>query len=398
MTVNRTRRTVLASCCGAHTIQDGLVALQYVLLPVLAQIFGLSYAQVGMLRAISSSSAALLELPSGILAERFGERRLLALGLVGAGTGYLGVALAPNFHTIAFFFLIAGAGAAFQHSLASSLVVKAFEGAARRRALGTYNSLGDGGKLAFTGLFSVGIGAGLAWNVVVVLLAIVAIVFGIAIWFVVRRVEGETATEIHSEMTTSDSRWGIIDQRRFSALGLVVFLDCTVQAVFLTFLAFVLLEKGVSPGIATGSVVLALSGGMVGKFCCGFLAARIGDWNAFRLIQVLTVIGIAGLILLPATMLLILLPIIGLAIQGSSTITYGSVADFVHRGRQSRGYALIYSLATASYVMGPFLFGFIADQAGLANALWMLIPLIIVTLPLSVILASSPREVREIGR
>ena len=74
---NQSRATLFV-CCGAHIIQDGLVALQYVLLPILAQALGLNYAQVGLLRALSNSAMSLLELPSGILAERYGERRLLA--------------------------------------------------------------------------------------------------------------------------------------------------------------------------------------------------------------------------------------------------------------------------------------------------------------------------------
>ena len=53
------------------------MAVQYVLLPVLAQNLGLSYTQVGLLKATSSSAMALLEIPSGFLAEKFGEKRLL---------------------------------------------------------------------------------------------------------------------------------------------------------------------------------------------------------------------------------------------------------------------------------------------------------------------------------
>lgn len=47
-------RKTLITCCGAHLIQDGLGALQYVLLPILAQLFGLNYAQVGLRLAAPS--------------------------------------------------------------------------------------------------------------------------------------------------------------------------------------------------------------------------------------------------------------------------------------------------------------------------------------------------------
>jgi FSR family fosmidomycin resistance protein-like MFS transporter len=387
---------VLASCCGTHIIQDGLLALKYVLFPLLAQAFGLSYAQVGLLRAISNSSTTLLEIPAGILAEKFGERRLLAMGLLGAGLGYLGVALAPDFKSIAFFFIVTGAGGAFQHSLASSVVVNNYCNGARRRALGIYNSSGDAGKLTFTILFSLGIGAGLAWNTVVSMLAAIALVFSGIIWFLLKKIENKHDKSGEKTMATSTPKgWGIKNIRRFSALGLMVFLDSTVQSIFLTFIAFILLEKGVSTATASGAVVLALAGGMVGKFVCGFMAARLGDRKGFVLIQILTVIGVAALVILPARPLLILLPLIGLVIQGSSTITYGSVADFIEQGRQSRGYSLIYTLVNSASVAGPFLFGFIADLGGLIPSIWILGLVICMTSPLSFVLAGKPQRSTE---
>ena len=132
-------RRILIAACGTHFIQDGLVALQYVLLPILAQVFGLNYAQVGFLRAVSKSAMALLEIPAGVLSERFGEIRLLVFGLLCASLGYLGVALASDFYLIVFGFLVAGSGAAFQHSLASALIANHFDDVERRRSLGRFS-------------------------------------------------------------------------------------------------------------------------------------------------------------------------------------------------------------------------------------------------------------------
>ena len=76
---------------------DGLTASIYVLLPVLAQAFGLGYAQVGVIRAAHSAAMWVLELPSGIISERFGQRHLLAFGLLASGVGYLSVSAAAGF-------------------------------------------------------------------------------------------------------------------------------------------------------------------------------------------------------------------------------------------------------------------------------------------------------------
>ena len=162
MTASTRSARVIAACCSAHAIQDGLVALQFVLLPILAQTFGLSYSQVGLLRGLHAVALAACEVPSGMLAERVGARILLVLGLATAGLGYLGVAFGGEFFVIASCFVIAGIGGGFQHSLSSAVLAANFEQGARRRALGTYNAAGDAGKLTGTGLFGLGVGAGLA--------------------------------------------------------------------------------------------------------------------------------------------------------------------------------------------------------------------------------------------
>lgn len=388
-------RKILFACCGAHLLQDGLVALQYVLLPILAQTFGLSYAQVGFLRAVNSSAMAVLEIPAGVLAERFGEPRLLIFGLVCAGLGYLGVALTDAFYLVVIGFFIAGAGAAFQHSLASALIAGNFDSANRRRSLGIYNSSGDAGKLVFTGVFSLGLGAGLGWNWIVGLLCLFTFIFAVMLLPLARQQRHVTAADQPADDAAKSSRgWGIRQPGKFAWLGITVFLDSLAQAVFLTFIAFLLLDKGATEGVAAMAVVLALSGGMIGKFLCGFMAARYGDLKTFRILQFFTVAGFIMLPFLPLVAALILLPFIGLAVQGSSTVTYGSVSEFVDRQRQSRGYALIYTLASASAVFGPFLFGYIADIHGLDAAMVALALVTSLTFVTSWVLQKAPPLVR----
>ena len=66
------KKQTLAVRAGVHATQDGLTSTVYVLLPILAQSLGLSYAQVGTVRAVYSGMMWALEIPAGILSERFG--------------------------------------------------------------------------------------------------------------------------------------------------------------------------------------------------------------------------------------------------------------------------------------------------------------------------------------
>lgn len=371
-----------------------MVAVQYVLLPVLAQSLGLSYTQVGLLKAASSSAMALLEIPSGFLAEKVGEKRLLSVGLVGVGTGYAGVAYSNQFITVCLFLALAGCGAAFQHSLSSALLVRQFKGSLRRSALGTYNAFGDLGKLTYAGAVSLMLGMGLAWSSVVIVVALSAIMFGFIVLWLLRSDHKvtpplNTPPKKVNEYPAEGGTWGIIKPARFFSLSVIVFLDSIVQAVFLTFIAFVLIEKGASASHAAGGVVLTLVGGTAGKFTGGLLAARMGDRHSFFIVQCLTIFGLFAVLFLPLQAVFITLPVVGIFVQGSSTVCYGAVADYADERKSSRAYSIIYTLSSAASVAGPFFLGLLADRINIDAVLWSLIIVTAVTLLFSVSLSAK---------
>ena len=98
-------------------MHDGLSSSVYVLLPILAQHFSLGFSQIGLIRAVYTGAMWLLEIPAGILSERFGERRLLVLGIIGSGIGFFAVSFTDGYYGVLLALFVAGCGAAFQHSL-----------------------------------------------------------------------------------------------------------------------------------------------------------------------------------------------------------------------------------------------------------------------------------------
>ena len=383
------RKPTLAACCGTHGVQDGLTASIYVLLPVLAQTFGLGYAQVGMIRAVHGGAMWVLELPSGMLSERFGQRGLLAFGLLCGGAGYLAFSMAGGFTGVLLGLGIAGCGAAFQHSLCSSLVSGQFEGSARRTALGAYNASGDAGKLAFTGLATALLGAGVGWQGVAFGYGAIALAAGAGLFLLLRaaRIGGRS----ERECAMRGANWGIRHPPGFATLALIAFLDIAVQDGFLVFVAFLMLQKQVPAGLAGLGVVLTLAGGMVGKFGCGLLAARIGVVRALVLVELLSAAGIVAVLLAPAALALCLLPVVGVVLQGSSTITYGTVGDLVDERRHSRGFALIYTTVSGAAIVGPIAFGLVSDGLGLGAAMLAMAVVVVLPVPLCLLLRGALR-------
>ncbi|HAA63280.1 MAG TPA: MFS transporter, partial [Planctomycetaceae bacterium] len=79
------RTGLLLSICACHLLHDGLADVLYVLLPVWQAAFETSRSQLGLLITFYFIALAALQVPTGILAERTGERSLLIGGTIVAG-------------------------------------------------------------------------------------------------------------------------------------------------------------------------------------------------------------------------------------------------------------------------------------------------------------------------
>ena len=88
-TERRRSRRLLGICCSTHVAHDGLSDMLYVLLPVLAEQFGLTLAQVGLIRGAHRTAMSLFQIPAGLLSERLGERILLVGGTALAGAAFI---------------------------------------------------------------------------------------------------------------------------------------------------------------------------------------------------------------------------------------------------------------------------------------------------------------------
>ena len=309
-----------------------------------------------------------LEYPSGVLCDRFGAPRLLVFGLLCAGMGYLALAVSGGFASVLCALFLTGIGTAFQHSLSSSLISVTFHGDARRVALGAYNSSGDVGKLLATGLMSLLLGMGAGWQSVSAGYGGIALV-GAAVLLVVftRFAAAHGARPPSNRGQGASPGIGIRDRSGFFTLSAIVFLDTAVQDGFLVFVAFLMIEKQVPVGVAAFAVVLTLLGGIFGKFACGLLAARLGVVRSLVLVECLTAAGIAMVYLAPPLLAFCLLPLVGSVLQGSSSINYGTVGEFVDRTGSSRAFGIIYTATGAAGILAPVLFGFLADRMGIGR-------------------------------
>ncbi|MEE8139463.1 MAG: MFS transporter [Alphaproteobacteria bacterium] len=372
---------------------DGLSNAVYLLLPLWQAEFALSLTQVGSLKTLQSGTMALLQVPAGLLAERWGERALLGIGTVITGLAYLTLGMAGGHVALLVTLMVAGAGAAVQHPLASAVVSKSYDHGTRRAALGIYNFSGDVGKIVISLMVSVFIG-GLGWRWGTTSVGILGVVAGIITFLVLRRLGAGSPPEINrdghaaarSGGKDSGTGWGIKNWFGFNTLSAIGIIDSAARTGFMTFLPFLLIAKGA--GIETVGVALALvyGGGAAGKFICGFLSQRLGIILTVVLTELITGVGILVLLVVPPTVAMVLLPLIGLGLNGTSTVLYGTVAEFVTEEHQGRGFGLFYTLSIGGSAVAPAVFGILSDVSGITVTLSAVAVLTLSIIPLCALL------------
>jgi len=388
-------RAVLAAACSIHFVHDGFSDILYVLLPIWASEFALTFAQVGIIRTAYSGGMAAFQIPAGLLAERWGERRLLAAGTAITACGFILAGTVGSFLSLLAVLLVAGLGSGVQHPLSSSLVSKAYETGPRRAALGTYNFSGDLGKVAVPAAVAFA-ALMVGWRTASAAYGVLGLVAAAAILGVLARLNvdepGPVAIDRPKASATGQSGWGIRDLRGFQALTAIGMIDNATRTGFLTFLPFALIAKGSSVAGVGTALALLFAGGAVGKFACGLVAERLGVIRTVVLTEMATALGILALIPSPLPVALAILPLMGVALNGTSSVLYGTVADLVAADRRSRAYGLYYTLTIMSSALAPSVYGMISDLAGVSTTLVVVSALVLTTIPLCLVLRASVAE------
>ena len=353
----RSRRALLFGS-GMHVWSDLYFALMVPLLPLIKEDMGLSFIQIGLLRSVFSGASAVLQIPAGFLAEGMGEFSLLIAGNIWVGAGLVAMALSPALGVLLVTSFLGGLGGGAQHPLASSMVSRAYDDGARSTAVGTVNFSGDLGKMAapvVAGLIAISYG----WRATLWAVGVAGIVF-MALAMMTRRsvdigrpVRGAS---LSTDGADDNPEWG-----GFITLSGVGFLDSATRGAALVFIPFVLDAKGLGPARASVMIFLLFAGGGAGKFVVGWLGDRYSTvsliWGTKGLTALLLALSLAS----PPLAVAPLMVALGIGLNGTSSVLYATVAEFVPPRRRARLYGVYYTTNEAGTVIAPLVYGLIAD-------------------------------------
>lgn len=381
---------------GAHALHDGYVDILVVMLPLWQQEFGLPYAAVGALRTVYTGTMATLQIPATLLADRIGAPFVLAAGTALAGLCYCLASMSSGFTLLVIALFLGGLGASVQHPIASALVARAFEGARSITALGTYNFAGDLGKMALPALAASLLWVGISWRPTLGVMGLIGLAGAIVIFIAMPRflpepkpvaVKADDAGGTPAPPPANEAHL----RAGFRLLLSIGAIDSISRAGFMVFVPFLLIAKGATVATAGFMVTLIFVGGAAGKLVCAWIGQRFGIIGALIITEILTAVGILGVLFLPLTAALVLLPILGVVLNGSSSLTYGSVPRFIVPGERNRAFGIFYTGTLGAGALSPTVSGLIGDLIGLNGAVTIAGVLALVTLPLALLLKRHMR-------
>ena len=379
-------RRVLIFGSVTHIWSDLFFALLVPLLPYIKEDLELSYSQVGLLRSFYSGSSALLQIPAGFLAETMGEFWMITIGNIWVSAGLIVMGIVPGFLTLIGSSVVAGVGGGTQHPLASSMVSRAYDSSGRSAAVGTVNFAGDIGKMMAPAVAASFVIAG-GWRIAMWAVGIAGNIF-FTFLIIFGRSFDPGKPEPHSQ---SASRNALTHDEKTSVSGFVVLtgigiLDSAARNAALIFFPFIMLGRSMGESEVVISLLLLFSGGAAGKYICGWLNDRTGTIPLIWLTKGGTSLLLLAALFAPSLLLWPIALVLGVGLNGTSSVLYATVAKFIPAHRRGRYYGYFYTTNEIGTIGAPLIYGLIADLLGLKSSIFIMAVLTSSILPTSLAL------------
>jgi MFS transporter, FSR family, fosmidomycin resistance protein len=342
----------------AHALHDGFTDMIYVLLPVWQAQFALGYSALAVLRGLYVGALAALQVPSGHLARHMNARTVLVLGTLLSATGFALAGFSGGLAGLCASLALAGAGGSTQHPLAAAAVSRAY-GEKARGPLGTYNFAGDLGKATLPPAVSLLLTV-MDWRSALWVVAGLGTLIAVLIRWLMPLVP---APPVRVETGTAPDHEAA-GRGGFGLLLAIGVLDSAARMGFLLFLPFLLKAKGASLTTVGLALSLLFIGGAFGKAACGWLGARLGLLATVVTTELGTAAAILTVLALRLAPCLAMLPLLGVMLNGTSSVLYGTVPELVTPKQIERAFAHFYTGILGSSALAPVLYGRLGDAAG----------------------------------
>lgn len=251
-----------------------------VMVPELMQSFGITASAVGVLSAFYLYAYAPMQLPVGLLMDRFGVKKILSIASICCGLGAILFSISQDLAVASLGRLLIGGSSAF--AFIAMVYVTSHWFPVRKRAflIGLANSVAMLGASAGTGPLTTLV-QNIGWRSTIGFFGGFGIILGILVYFILRkdrrdsRIEKETAEKEASLLSTLKQVTSKRNSWINAFVGLFFYITTTAFAG-LWGISFVQAAYGVSKEVAGYAMSMVFAGWLVGGPLVGLFSDMIG--------------------------------------------------------------------------------------------------------------------------
>ena len=353
-----------------HTLTHAFQQIHTALFPILRSPdeFNLSYQQIGLIAAIPPLCQAILSIPTGLLSDRFGSKKMVLVSIVVAVLGAIIASQANNPWMLIVGISLLLVNTTIYHPAAYSFTTLLFQAKDRPMALGIH---GAGGTLGMAiGPISVTILMGflaLTWQQVY-LFWIVPLIIGM---LAVLRIKSQPRKEIADNISVIAPEEESTKLLTLNLVTFLIFIGIRMMAggMISSFLSIFLVEnKGVTPYLASAIFGSNYLMGLVAAPLGGFMAARYGEKRWLMLVLFLSYVSLGLALVIPNTMVFVILWLANgffnfMGMAANSSI----MAQLTPSRQRGLGYGLFFLPGSIMGAVAPMIAAFIAENYGLSS-------------------------------
>lgn len=377
-TTTENRRRTLAVVSGGNFAQLGARFLLSPVVPLVLTDLSTSESWMGLALTGLWAVYALTQFPSGVLADRYGERRLLLGGLVGTAVGAGLIALAPTFPAYAAFVLVLGVGTGLFFAPATALLSRLFD--ERGEALGWLTAAGAFAGVAYP---AVGgwVGVTYGWRVAVGLGAVVVAPLLVATVVYVPKLDPVRPDRRFAAAVDPGRLRGILGRPGVAyTVVLAVVVSFTFQSVASFLPTFLVQFRGLDPGTAGVAFGAVFGLSTLAQPVAGRVSDALSRDLAIAASVVVAASGLVVLLAVPGTVGTVLgVVVLGVGIAWPGVLQARFMDQF---DDDERGYGFGLSRTTYMFLAAPgsVVVGSLAEAVGWVAAFGAVVGLLCLAL------------------
>lgn len=315
------RGLLLLTLAAGWFFTTGIRLIYPVIVPQIRTTFGINNTLAGLLFTVMVVMIAFTQFPSGIMSDRFGERTVLLLSIVGSTAAVVLLAGAPVFFVFLVGCVLYGLAAGLFQSPTISALTRIFP----QRSGSTHGVIFASGSIGTSVLpvIAGGIAVTIGWRFAYMLSIPVFALLVLGIWYLVPERKPEQRTDAASSLHTAVSGiHGVLRRDILFVAGAMILVVIVFHGVSAFLPTYLMEVKETSQSVATTVFGLFFVGGFVLQLIAGIGADRWSNRAILFTITVVAAVSVVGL-----TRSSGIVPIAVLSITLSSVAAYISVAN-----------------------------------------------------------------------